>query len=97
MLLLFPGDHTGSKVGKHLASILKRIGQELGALTEGELKNIGIHSFRKGATSFVLGLPGGPSAPAVYLCAGWSLGKTQDTYIFVEGGAQHQCGRLLFY
>ena len=79
----------------YLTRLLKKIGEDLGSLSEGELKNLGIHSFRKGSTSFVLGIPGGPSAPAVYLNAGWSLGRTQDTYIFVEGGAQHTCGRAV--
>jgi hypothetical protein len=52
---------------------------------------IGTHSFRKGIASFLSGTPGGPTAIAIYLRAGWSLGPVQSRYI-LEGGDQ-VCGR----
>jgi hypothetical protein len=45
--------------------------QELGSLAE----DLGTHSFRKGVVTYSLSFPGGPSAVAAYLRAGWSLGN----------------------
>jgi hypothetical protein len=48
---------------------------------------IGTHSFRKGIATFLSSVPGGPSAIAIYLRAGWSLRAVQQRYIFEgEGG-----------
>ena len=55
---------------------------------------IGTHSFRKGIATFLSSVPGGPSAIAIYLRAGWSLGAVQHRYIFEgEGGSDQLCGR----
>jgi hypothetical protein len=44
------------------------------------VQEIGSHSFRKGAATFLSTIAGGPTAIAVYLRAGWSLG-VQNRYI----------------
>lgn len=54
---------------------------------------IGTHSFRKGVASFLSGLPGGPSAIAIYLRAGWSLGPVTSRYIMEGQGNDQLCGR----
>lgn len=54
---------------------------------------IGTHSFRKGIASFLGCLTGGPSAIAIYLRAGWSLGAVTARYIFEGGGGDQLCGR----
>lgn len=54
---------------------------------------IGTHSFRKGIASFLSCLTGGPSAIAIYLRAGWSLGAVTARYIFEGGGGDQLCGR----
>jgi hypothetical protein len=61
---------------------------EADLLTMGILiAEIGTHSFRKGIASFLASIPGGPSAIAIYLRAGWSLGAVQMRYILnCEGG-----------
>jgi hypothetical protein len=48
--------------------------------------SIGSHSFRKGISTFLAALPGGPSAIAIYLRAGWSLGPVTSRYIMEGGG-----------
>jgi len=54
---------------------------------------IGTHSFRKGVASFLCALVGGPTAIAIYLRAGWSLGPVQSRYILEVSGGDHLCGR----
>ena len=54
---------------------------------------IGTHSFRKGIASFLACLTGGPSAIAIYLRAGWSLGAVTARYIMEGGGGDRLCGR----
>lgn len=57
------------------------------------IAEIGTHSFRKGIASFISGLPGGPSPIAIYLRAGWSLGKVVSRYILEGFGGDQLCGR----
>lgn len=54
---------------------------------------IGTHSFRKGVATFLSGCPGGPSAIAIWLRAGWSLGKVASRYIFEGQGGDQFVGR----
>lgn len=39
------------------------------------MREIGSHSFRKGISTFLSSVCSGPSVIAIYLRAGWSLGK----------------------
>ena len=57
----------------------------------------GSHSLRKGAVSFVVsGSVDGPSAIAVCLRAGWTLGSVQDRYFFsVERAGDEFVGRTV--
>jgi hypothetical protein len=57
--------------------------------------DLGTHSHRKGAATFLLGIVDGPNACAVYIRAGWSLGNTQDRYILGGAGEDQLCGRIL--
>ena len=58
-----------------------------------DISMIGTHSFRKGIASFLSGTPGGPTAIAIYLRAGWSLGPVQSRYILEGEGGDQVCGR----
>ena len=53
---------------------------------------IGTHSFRKGIASFLGAMTCGPTAIAIYIRAGWSLGL-QKRYIMEGGGGDQLCGR----
>ena len=58
-----------------------------------DISMIGAHSFRGGVAIFLSGTPGGPTAIAIYLRAGWSLGPVQSRYILEgEGGDQMVVG-----
>ena len=55
--------------------------------------DIGTHSTRKGAVSYVLSLLGGPNVIQVFLRCCWSLGNVQDRYIFLDSGGDQFVGR----
>ena len=57
------------------------------------INNCIIISLVKGIASFLCGIPGGPTAIAIYLRAGWSLGPVQSRYITEAGGGDQLCGR----
>lgn len=48
--------------------------------------DLGTHSNRKGITSYLCSLASSLSVIAIYLRAGWSVGKLQDRYIFAGAG-----------
>jgi len=60
----------------------------------GQRKDIGTHSNRKGSATFALSVCM-VSAVAVYLRAGWSIGNTQDRYIFSGAGSDQIVGRAV--
>lgn len=57
------------------------------------LDEIGTHSFRKGVATALSSNPGGPSAIAIWLRAGWSLGPVPSRYIFQGSGGDQFAGR----
>ena len=46
-------------------------------------EDLGTHSIRKGAASYVTSIPGGPPIVAVCLRVGWTMGSVQVIIIFV--------------
>lgn len=75
---------------------LKRLVEEVVSLRTifPDMKELGTHSNRKGSVSFVLMFVV-ISVVAVYLRAGWSLGNTQDRYIFGGAGGDQIVGRAV--
>jgi hypothetical protein len=52
-------------------------------------KDLGTHSIRKGAVSYVSGLPGGPPDASICIRAGWTMGKIKDIYMrYISVGDQ---------
>ena len=52
-------------------------------------KMIVTHSIRKGAVTYMLSLPGGPSISSVCICAGWTMGTVKDVYMrYLSSGDQ---------
>jgi hypothetical protein len=58
-------------------------------------EDLGTHSIRKGACSYLLGLENVVCLSAVYLRMGWSLGNVQKRYIFGGPGADQVLGRTV--
>jgi hypothetical protein len=88
------GTNQDNRFSKCLLRLLKakeEVIQSLGF----EISKIGSHSIRKGASSYLTSLPGGPPAAAIMLRGGWSMGNVKDRYFkYIEAGDQY-CGRCL--
>lgn len=92
---LFAGKDNEDRFSGALSSTLKSLSEADASLLGASKTDIGTHSARKGAPSYVLSLPAGPSTVATYLRAGWSVGTTQDRYIFSGEGGDQLCGRAV--
>jgi hypothetical protein len=91
---LFPGSDQAKRFGSILGVLLKEkqdAVSQMGFL----LKDLGTHSIRKGAVSYLASLPGGPPAAAVCIRAGWTMGKVQDIYMRYVASGDQFVGRCL--
>ncbi len=84
---LFEGTDQEDRYGKILSSVLQNLPESLLSSLGAKRTEIGTHSARKGAPTFALSMPGGPSPVSVFLRAGWSLGNVKDRYIFEGEGS----------
>jgi hypothetical protein len=90
---LFPGPAQQGRFSKILQKILKRNEAAVQALGF-QLKDIGTHSIRKGASTYLTSLVGGPPAAAIMVWEGWSMGNVKDRYFkYADMGDQYvgQC------
>ena len=85
-----------STFSKGLDRMLRKMEAEGQLARFGKCKgDIGTHSIRKGAITYLSSLPGGPSSASICLRAGWTMGRVKDTYIkFAEAGDEF-AGRSL--
>ena len=70
---LFPGRSRSqaSRVSELLKKVLKENKVAVLAMGYNSIEEIGLHSIRKGVTTFLASLPGGPAPAVVGLQAGW--------------------------
>jgi hypothetical protein len=91
---LFPG--SSKSQSEHASAILKRVlkehKQEVLSMGYDTLDFISIHSCRKGASSHLASLPGGPAPAVLCLRGGWLMGQVKDIYWH-----QMQAGRGWIY
>ena len=91
---LFPGGNQHSRFSKILMKVLKDHVVEVKNLGF-NVSDLGTHSIRKGASSYLVSLPGGPPAAATSLRGGWSMGDVKDRYWkYMEAGDEY-VGRCL--
>ena len=91
---LFPGQNQFKRFAGIMKSFLQAHRDEV--LECGQDPNgIGTHSIRKGASTFLSGIPGGPPAAAICVRAGRTMGRVRDIYIKYEAGGDQFCGRAL--
>ena len=92
--LLFPGDKQESRFAKNLFAVLVEHEPEVRAMGF-ELGQIGSHSIRKGAATYLTSLVGGPPAAAISIRGGWTMGNVKERYFkYMEAGDQF-VGRCL--
>jgi hypothetical protein len=79
---LFSGSSEGTakRVSRKLREVLELHRDEVIAMGYSDISDIGLHSLRKGAASYLGSLPGGPSPVAICHRCGWSTGKVLDIY-----------------
>jgi hypothetical protein len=87
----------GSKEEGRFSEWLNKITRSLSVADVSRLgclpSDIGTHSLRKGAPTYVSSFPGGPSCISLYLRCGWSLGSVQHRYIHATDGGDQFVGR----
>lgn len=94
---LFPGNNQYDRFRNILVRILDtNDGKEM-LLSRGiKLEDIGTHSMRKGASTYVSsGSTACPPSVAVHIRAGWALGGVQDRYLRYEAAGDMYVGRTV--
>ena len=82
---LFPGKNQYKRFAKYFEFILKKYSNEIKDDFGVDVKDIGVHSLRKGAASYVsLGSTCAPLQVATNIPAGWMMGPIQDTLLRFE-------------
>ena len=91
---LFPGNDQHARFGKLLNKVLLEHQDKVQA-SGYCCKDIGTHSVRKGAVSYLASLVSGPPAAATCICAGLTMGRVQDVYISYVASGNQFVGRSL--
>ena len=91
---LFPGSDQHSRFGDLLQKVLGEHEEELQAMGF-KKQDIGTHSIRKGAVSYLASLVGGPPAASTCIRAGWTMGKVRDIYMRYVASGDQFVGRSL--
>ncbi|KAG7365708.1 hypothetical protein IV203_028378 [Nitzschia inconspicua] len=94
---LFPGGNQYDRFRKVLVRLLNTVEGSAELRARGmTTDDIGTHSCRKGATTYVSsGSTAAPPSTAVHLRAGWALGGVQDRYLRYEAAGDQYCGRTV--
>ena len=92
---LFPGQSQYRRFSDLMMNMLKDHEDEVIAMGYTSISDLGTHSIWKGATRWLSGQPGGPSAMSTCIQGGWSLGGVKDVYMTYEAEGDHFCGRML--
>lgn len=91
---LFPGAPQENRFSRILKRVLVEHQAEVNAMGF-ELDEIGTHSIRKGASSYLTSLPGGPPAAVSSLRGGWTMGNVKDRYFKYQEAGDQYVGRCL--
>lgn len=86
--LLFGKHGAEQRFSEALAKMMKKNEDLANQLGTARAQDIGTHSIRKGAATYLTGQMEGPSGIAVFQRAGWSLG-VQDRYLMSSGEDQY--------
>jgi hypothetical protein len=91
---LFPGVAQDARFSNLLSKVIFKNRVSVKAMGYA-LEDIGTHSIRKGAVTYLASMPGGPPAAATCIRAGWTMGRIKDVYMrYVTSGDQF-VGRCL--
>jgi hypothetical protein len=91
---LFPGSKQEVRFGEMLRKVLRDHKDEVMVMGY-DVDDLGTHSIRKGASTYLTSLPGGPSVAAICLRGGWSMGHIKDRYFKYFDSGDQFVGRCL--
>jgi hypothetical protein len=94
---VYSGTNSKDRFSKILKEALNDLDESEVASLGCNVRDIGLHSTRKGAATFCLGQVSGPNPVSVYLRMGQSLGKLKDRYIHFGEGADQLCLRKIIF
>ena len=80
-------------MGNLLKKVLREHKEEVLSMGYDSIDEIGLHSVRKGVSTYLASMPGGPPAAALCLRAGWSMGQVKDIYFHHMDGGDEFVGR----
>ena len=93
---LFPGSNQYIRFTKYFHSVLDKHKDEWLYLFGCDVSEIGVHSIRKGAATYVSsGSTCAPPQVATNIRAGWTMGPIQDTYLRYESAGDQYVGRVV--
>ena len=85
-----------SRFGKFVTKMCLKHQNEIQMKYGFQIRDIGVHSWRKGAhTKLNTGSTGGPSGAAACIRGGHTIGGSKDVYIAQEKASDTFCGRIL--
>ena len=92
---LFPGGHKSqsARMGNLLKRALQEHKAEVLVMGYNTIDEIGLHSVRKGVSTYLASMPGGPAPAALCLRGGWSMGQVKDIYFHQTDGGDEFVGR----
>ena len=91
--VLFPGTNQYKRFSKFLEKLCNKHKDEIMKDFGVDIKDIGVHSIRKGVASYVSsGSTCAPPQVATNIRAGWSMGIIQDTYLRYEAARDQYVG-----
>lgn len=91
---LFPGPRQCTRFSNILSRVLQDHEEKVNKLGY-QLDDIGTHSIRKGAFSYLASLNGGPPSAAICIRGGWTMGKVRDVYMRYVSSGDEFVGRCL--
>jgi len=92
---LFSGAAQYARFRKNLLSLVRKYDDELIRMGV-DPAEIGVHSIRKGAATYVMnGTTSSPSLAGLCNRAGWTMGKVKDTYLQYEAAQDQYIGRII--
>jgi hypothetical protein len=93
--LLFPGTFQKDRFGKTLKRLFEENKEEIKTKFGYDLDDLGTHSIRKGAATYLASIPGGPSAISCCIRGGWTIGNVKERYFKYSEAGDQFVGRCL--
>ena len=92
---LFPGENQDARFSNILKRTVNENWDEIARMGYSDHRELGTHSVRKGAVSYLHSIGNGPPEGAISLRAGWTMGKVKDIYVKYVASGDQLVGRCI--